>query len=74
LRHVGIYGYRGALLKRLVAEPPCALELAESLEQLRALWLGARIAVIETKHAGAGVDTPEDVAVVEKLLRERGLV
>ena len=71
LRHLGIYAYRGAFLKRLVAEPPCALELAESLEQLRALWLGARIAVIETPRAGVGVDTPEDVAVVEALLRER---
>ena len=73
LRHLGIYGYRGAFLKRLVQEPPCALELAESLEQLRALWLGARIAVIETKQAGIGVDTPEDVAGVEALLRARNL-
>ena len=73
LRHVGIYAYRGAFLKRLVQEPPCALERMESLEQLRALWLGARIAVIETAHAGVGVDTPEDVAHVEALLREKGL-
>ena len=71
LRHIGIYGYRGGFLKRLVKEPPCALELSESLEQLRAMWLGARIAVIETPHTGAGVDTPEDVANVEALLRER---
>jgi 3-deoxy-manno-octulosonate cytidylyltransferase (CMP-KDO synthetase) len=74
LRHIGIYAYRGGFLKRLVKEPPCALELTESLEQLRAMWLGARIAVIETAHAGAGVDTPEDVANVEALLRQRGLV
>ncbi len=73
LRHLGIYGYRGGFLKRLVQEPPCALELTESLEQLRALYLGARIAVIETAHAGVGVDMPEDVAGVEALLREKGL-
>ena len=73
MRHLGIYAYRGAFLKRLVREPPCALERAESLEQLRALWLGARIAVIETPAAGVGVDTPEDVAGVEALLRERHL-
>lgn len=73
LRHLGIYAYRGAFLKRMVAEPPCALELAESLEQLRALHLGARIAVIKTNHAGVGVDTPDDVAGVELLLREKGL-
>jgi len=71
LRHLGIYAYRGAFLKRLVREPPCTLELAESLEQLRALWLGAKIAVIETRHVGVGVDTPEDVATVEALLREK---
>ncbi|MCL1921642.1 MAG: 3-deoxy-manno-octulosonate cytidylyltransferase [Kiritimatiellaeota bacterium] len=72
LRHVGIYAYRGAFLKRLVAEPPCALEKAESLEQLRALYLGGRIAVIQADEPGVGVDTPEDVAVVERLLAERG--
>jgi len=72
LRHVGIYAYRGAFLKRLVAEPPCALEKAECLEQLRALYLGGRIAVIQSDEPGVGVDTPEDVAVVEKLLQEAG--
>ena len=70
-RHVGIYGYRGAFLKRLVATPPCALELSEKLEQLRALWLGGRIAVVRTAELGVGVDRPEDVPVVEALLRAR---
>ncbi|MGI5870182.1 MAG: 3-deoxy-manno-octulosonate cytidylyltransferase [Kiritimatiellia bacterium] len=72
-RHIGIYGYRGAFLKRLVSEPPCALEKAESLEQLRAMWLGGRIAVVRAHEPGVGVDRPEDVAVVERILRERGL-
>ncbi|MCL2104996.1 MAG: 3-deoxy-manno-octulosonate cytidylyltransferase [Kiritimatiellaeota bacterium] len=72
LRHVGIYAYRGDFLKRLVAEPPCALEKAECLEQLRALYLGGRIAVIQTDEPGIGVDTPHDVATVEKLLRATG--
>jgi 3-deoxy-manno-octulosonate cytidylyltransferase (CMP-KDO synthetase) len=72
-RHIGIYGYRGAFLRRLVAEPPCALELCESLEQLRALHLGGRIAVVETDEVGLGVDRPEDVAVVEALMRKRGM-
>ena len=74
LRHLGIYAYRGAFLKRLVQEPPCALEQTECLEQLRALHLGGRIAVIVTRQAGVGVDTPEDVGYVEAALRERGLV
>ena len=51
-RHLGIYAYRKAFLDRLVAEPPCLLERAEKLEQLRALDLGARIAVIETDETG----------------------
>jgi len=72
-RHVGIYGYRGAFLRRMVAEPPCALERTEKLEQLRALWLGGRIAVVRTNELGVGVDRPEDVPVVEALIRERGL-
>lgn len=74
LRHLGIYAYRGAFLRRLVAEPPCDLERTESLEQLRALYLGARISVLRTPHAGVGVDTPEDVGYVETVMRERGLV
>jgi 3-deoxy-manno-octulosonate cytidylyltransferase (CMP-KDO synthetase) len=73
LRHVGIYAYRGAFLKRLVREPPCALEQAESLEQLRALYIGGRIAVLRTTHSGCGVDIPEDVAIVEAEMRKRGV-
>ena len=71
LRHLGIYAYRGAFLKQLVQEPPCLLERTESLEQLRALYLGARIAVIQTEDLGVGVDTPEDVPAVEAMLRQR---
>jgi len=73
LRHLGIYAYRGGFLKRLVREPPCALEQTESLEQLRAMYIGGRIAVVRTRHMGVGVDTPEDVGYVEAALRSRGL-
>lgn len=72
-RHIGIYGYRGAFLKRFISEKPCALEKAESLEQLRAMWLGGRIGVVRTNEVGIGVDRPEDIAIVEALIRERGL-
>ena len=71
VRHLGIYAYRGAFLRRYVAEPPCALEKTEKLEQLRALWMGAKIAVVRTEDEGVGVDTPEDAARVEKLLLAR---
>ena len=72
-QHIGIYAYRATFLNRLVAEPPCLLERAECLEQLRALYLGGRIKVEKTQHLGVGVDTPSDVPVVEKLLRNMGL-
>ena len=71
VRHLGIYAYRGGFLKRYIAEPPCALEKTEKLEQLRALWMGARIAVVKTADEGVGVDTPEDAKRVEKILLER---
>jgi len=70
-RHLGIYAYRRTFLERLVSTPVCALEQAEKLEQLRALHIGARMAVMETDDEGMGVDTPEDVEYVEALLRER---
>ena len=73
VRHLGIYAYRGAFLKKYIAEPPCDLEKTEKLEQLRALWMGARIAVVKTNDEGVGVDTPEDAARVERLLLERNV-
>ena len=72
VRHLGIYAYRGGFLKRFVAEKPCKLEETEKLEQLRALWMGAKIAVVKTEDDGIGVDTIEDALRVEELLRERG--
>ena len=72
VRHLGIYAYRGAFLRRYIAEKPCALEQTEKLEQLRALWMGAKIAVIRTEDEGVGVDTPEDAVRVEALLAQRG--
>ena len=71
VRHLGIYAYRGAFLKRYIAEAPCALEQTEKLEQLRALWMGAKIAVVRTNDEGVGVDTPEDAERVAKILADR---
>jgi len=67
-RHQGIYGYSTKFLLQFVKWKPGLLERSEQLEQLRALENGARIRVILTKHASIGVDTPEDVATVERLL------
>ena len=72
LRHVGIYAYRCGFLRRFPQLPPAPLEQLESLEQLRALWHGHRIAVHVTAQApGAGVDTPEDLARVRALWAAR---
>ena len=61
-RHLGLYAYRVGALKRLAAAPPAPLEIAEQLEQLRALQLGMAIAVGEAlERSGPGVDTPSDL-------------
>ena len=68
LRHVGIYGYRVGFLRQFPGLPQAPLEQLESLEQLRALWHGHRIAVHITDDApGLGVDTPEDLERTRKL-------
>jgi 3-deoxy-manno-octulosonate cytidylyltransferase (CMP-KDO synthetase) len=72
LRHVGLYAYRASALATFVSLKPSALELAESLEQLRALEHGMTIQVIETKYRCLGVDTPADLARVEAVLRRQG--
>ncbi len=69
LKHLGIYGYRRGTLLRLVKFPVSPLEHAEKLEQLRALENGIPIAVVKVDYDSMGVDTPEDVAKVEKLLK-----
>ena len=69
LRHIGLYAYRAAFLRRFPALPPAPLEATEALEQLRVLWHGERIAVHVTDTApGIGVDTPEDLERVRRLL------
>ncbi|PUE55303.1 3-deoxy-manno-octulosonate cytidylyltransferase [Limnohabitans parvus] len=69
LRHIGIYGYRAGFLALFPTLAPAPVESMESLEQLRALWHGHRIAVHVTHQApGPGVDTPEDLARVRALL------
>jgi 3-deoxy-manno-octulosonate cytidylyltransferase (CMP-KDO synthetase) len=69
LKHLGIYGYRRETLLRLVKFPVSPLENAEKLEQLRALENGIQIAVVKVDYDSIGVDAPEDVARVEKLLK-----
>lgn len=70
LRHIGIYGYRVDFLRRFPRLEAAPLEATESLEQLRVLWHGHRIAVhITDLSPGPGVDTPADLERVRALLR-----
>jgi 3-deoxy-manno-octulosonate cytidylyltransferase (CMP-KDO synthetase) len=66
LRHIGLYAYRAGFLQRFAALPPGRLERIESLEQLRVLEAGFRIAVaLSPEPFPPGVDTPEDLARAE---------
>jgi 3-deoxy-manno-octulosonate cytidylyltransferase (CMP-KDO synthetase) len=70
LRHVGLYAYRAAFLRRFPLLPPAPLERVEALEQLRVMWHGHRIAVhVADVAPGPGVDTPEDLARVREWMQ-----
>jgi 3-deoxy-manno-octulosonate cytidylyltransferase (CMP-KDO synthetase) len=68
LRHIGIYGYRKDFLLKFVSLPQTPLEKTESLEQLRALENGFRIKIVLVDYSPVGVDTPEDLERVRRLL------
>lgn len=70
-KHIGIYAYRRDFLLQYARMEPTALEQTESLEQLRALENGYKIKVIATDFRFVGVDTPEDLAEVNRLYKER---
>jgi 3-deoxy-manno-octulosonate cytidylyltransferase (CMP-KDO synthetase) len=71
LRHVGLYAYRAAFLRRFPALPPAPLETLEALEQLRVLWHGEHIAVhVSDERPGPGVDTPADLERVRAIWRD----
>jgi 3-deoxy-manno-octulosonate cytidylyltransferase (CMP-KDO synthetase) len=70
-RHIGIYAYRAEFIARYAGWPVCPLEEIETLEQLRVLWHGERIAVFESASAPpAGVDTASDLEKVRRLLAQ----
>lgn len=70
LQHLGVYAYRRDYLLRLAATPPHPLELAEKLEQLRALGTGGTIRVGLVGRAHHGIDTPADYAEFVRQYRE----
>lgn len=68
LKHLGIYTYTKALLEKLKAAPVCEPEAAESLEQLRILFIGEKIKVVLTDCDSIAVDIPDDIRCVENIL------
>ena len=70
-KHIGVYMYSRDTLLTLHRLPPTPLELAEGLEQLRALEHGVRILAVETTYDPIGVDVPTDIAAVEAALRNQ---
>jgi 3-deoxy-manno-octulosonate cytidylyltransferase (CMP-KDO synthetase) len=72
-RHVGLYVYRRDCLLQLAGLAPTELERSESLEQLRALEHGIRILAVETRYDSVGVDTPDDLERVRRLLTAAGV-
>lgn len=68
LRHIGLYAFRSETLKQLILLTPTLLEKTESLEQLRWMYYGYKIRVVETQIETPNIDTPEDVEIIlEKL-------
>jgi 3-deoxy-manno-octulosonate cytidylyltransferase (CMP-KDO synthetase) len=70
--HIGLYGFRREVLGKISQLPPCPWDEAEQLEQLRFLYWGYRIRVVETLHRTHGVDRPEDLEIVERALMAAG--
>lgn len=66
LRHVGVYAFARDFLLEFASWPPGSLEQAERLEQLRAVERGVRIRVVTGSRPFAGVDTPEQLAALER--------
>ncbi len=67
-KHIGIYAYRADILKAITALEPSALEMAESLEQLRWLENGYKIKVAITEYETIGIDTPEDLEKIKDFI------
>ncbi|MCW4467929.1 3-deoxy-manno-octulosonate cytidylyltransferase [Flavobacterium sp. MFBS3-15] len=68
-RHIGIYAFRKHALLDFYKLPMKSLEATEKLEQLRYLEYGKKIKMVETAHAGIGIDTPEDLEKARKMLK-----
>ncbi len=69
MKHIGLYAFSKSFLQKFCSAPQCQIEKSESLEQLRALHLGAKIKVLKVEKPTYGVDTPEDLQKLEATLK-----
>jgi len=69
LRHIGLYLFHRAALRKFAASPSTVLEKTEKLEQLRALDLGIPIHLVQTKYRPVNVDVPNDLKRIAQILR-----
>jgi 3-deoxy-manno-octulosonate cytidylyltransferase (CMP-KDO synthetase) len=70
-KHMGLYAYRKVALEQFHRLPPSPLERAEGLEQLRFLEADIPITAVETTEPTVGVDTEEDLRVVQAIFAAR---
>lgn len=70
-KHVGLYAFTAESLKKISKLEPCALEVAEQLEQLRFLHHGLRVRVHETQYEVIGIDLPEHLTLAEQRLAQQ---
>jgi 3-deoxy-manno-octulosonate cytidylyltransferase (CMP-KDO synthetase) len=69
-RHVGLYAYTQSALQRMQSMKSCAIEEAESLEQLRFLFGGLKIQVHETEYSSLGIDLPGHLILAEEYIKK----
>jgi len=73
-KHMGVYAYKTSFLKEFITMPVSFLESTEKLEQLRAIENGYKIKMIEVKGIEKGIDTPEDLALARKKIKDNGII
>ena len=71
--HLGIYGFVRSNLRKFCSLPPAPLEEIEKLEQLRALYFGLKIAMVEVESESFGIDTPHDLERALKYFKDRNV-
>jgi 3-deoxy-manno-octulosonate cytidylyltransferase (CMP-KDO synthetase) len=73
-KHMGVYGYKASFLKEFITMPVSFLESTEKLEQLRAIENGYKIKMIEVKGIEKGIDTPDDLELARKKIKDNGII